>query len=188
MHLNFDGPQLLSNVIRVPCLKSVPVSLVWALVTHQISTNSGRGHHKLCAYAWWLHTYTLKVILIKLPAGCLSCEYSFPPPTYKFCPQPSWLTFNAVLMEEETFRVFMFFISRDISIEIWSEITTVRWFYSNGILARNPKESFYQKPKNCSRILFKWHISVCITRNTTICHEKLKFLDGWKIVWQQLSK
>jgi len=111
MHSDFDGPQVLSTAILAPCLESVPASLVWALVTHQIWTNSGRAHHKLCAYAWWLHTCTLKVILINLPAGCSSCEHSFPPPAFKFCPQPSWLTFDSVLIEKATFRVPTFLIS-----------------------------------------------------------------------------
>jgi len=55
----FWCPQVLSAAILAPCLKSVPASLVWALTTHQIWTNGGRAHRKLCAYAWWLHTCTL---------------------------------------------------------------------------------------------------------------------------------
>jgi len=90
-----------------------------------------------------------------LPAGCLSCEHSFPPLASRFCPQPSPLTFDAfyfilffgfestqlvrqsqqertqmeldaVLMEEATFRVPTFLISGDISPEIWYKDSKIR--------------------------------------------------------------
>ena len=58
---------------------------VRALTTHQIWTNGYRAHHRLRAYARWLHTCILQVICIEPSACCLSCEHSraFPPLVYK---------------------------------------------------------------------------------------------------------
>jgi len=175
IHSNFDVPQVLSTAILVPCLKSVPASLVWSLVTHQIWTNSGCAHHKLCAYAWWLHTCTLKVILIKLPAGCLSCEHSFPPPACKFCPQPSWLTFSAVLMEEATFRVPTFFISGDMYLLRYGQKSQLFVDFIQRAYWQGTQKNLLSKMKEPFEDFIQMAYA---TRNTTICHEKLEFLDG----------
>jgi len=56
---------------------------VCAQATHQIWTNGYRAHHRLRAYALWLHTCIPQVMWIHPSRGCLSCEQSFPPLAYK---------------------------------------------------------------------------------------------------------
>ena len=54
-----------------------------------VKTNGYRVHHRLRAYARWLHTCIPQVIWIDPSAGCLNCEHSFPPLAYK-APSLSW--------------------------------------------------------------------------------------------------
>jgi len=68
-------------------------SMVCLLTTYKIWTDICCAHHRLRAYAWWLHTCTLKAMHIKPFAGCLSCEHSFPPPACRSCLQPSLFTY-----------------------------------------------------------------------------------------------
>jgi len=79
VHSHVDGLRVLSADIFSAGLKSLPAPLVCAQVTHQIWMNGYCVHHRLYAYARWLHMCTLKVIHIKLSAGCLSCDHSLPP-------------------------------------------------------------------------------------------------------------
>ena len=66
---------------------SLCASMVCVLATHQIWTNG--YHHRLRAYALWLHMCISQVIWINPSAGCLSCEHSFPPLAYK-APSSWW--------------------------------------------------------------------------------------------------
>jgi len=83
VHSRVDDLWVLSGDVLSPGLKSLPASLVCAPATHQIWTNGYCAHHRLRAYARWLHTCTLKVVWIKLSAGCLSYDHSFQPFAYK---------------------------------------------------------------------------------------------------------
>jgi len=56
----------------IPCLSAGDPSDL-----NEAVLSTARAHHKLYTYAWWLHTCTLMVILIILPAVGLSCEHSF---------------------------------------------------------------------------------------------------------------
>ena len=62
---------------------SLCASMVCALATHQIWTNSYCAHHRLRSYAWWLLTCILQVMCIEPSAGCFTCKRSFPPLAYK---------------------------------------------------------------------------------------------------------
>ena len=83
VHLNVDVLQVLPADFPSPCLKSLPASMVSSLATHQIWMNGYCAHHRLRAYARWLHTCILQVMCIEPSASCLSCEHSFPPLAYK---------------------------------------------------------------------------------------------------------
>jgi len=57
------------------------VKMVVHLTVHDKGDKSNRyrAHHRLRVYTEGLYTYTIKVIHIKLSAGYLSCDHSFPP-------------------------------------------------------------------------------------------------------------
>jgi len=86
VHLNVDDLWFLPADFLSPHLHHFkhPWSLRWWPIRFDCA------HHRLRAYARWLHTCILQVIFIKPSAGCLSCEHSFPPLAYKV--PTSWWT------------------------------------------------------------------------------------------------
>ena len=62
---------------------------------------------------------------------------------------------------------YVFYLWRYVSPEIWSEITTVRWFYSNGILARNPKDASFKNERTV-RLEFNLESSANTTNRTCL--------------------
>ena len=130
MHSDFDGPQVLSTAVLAPCLESVPASLVWALVTHQIWPCSSQtlcirlviahvhpqgDSHQSTRGLLELRTLLPLELRTLLPTSCIQVLSS---------------TFMAHLRlcfdREGNFSCSHVFNLGDMSLKIWSEITTVR--------------------------------------------------------------